>query len=271
MQPLTADPPLRAAVVRLAWLTAPLAVSLALAWSRLPTDDPPAYFAFADTRSWAGVPHASNVLSNLPFLAVAGWVWRRLGTAHPGDRGWRRAAQWLCGGLGCTALGSAWFHAAPGPASLFWDRLPMAMTFSGLALLLVADRISDRLAWALRWALPLGAVATVLVWRFGGTLRPYLALQFGLMALTLLIALATRGGRLGGATLGAMLGLYSAAKLLEVADSAVWTATSGLVAGHGLKHLLAAAALAVLALRRPGAPSAAPLQRAAVGAGADAG
>ena len=55
------------------------------------------------------------------------------------DAGWL-----LTAGVALTAAGSAWFHHAPSPATLFWDRLPMALTFSGVALLLLADRFEPR-------------------------------------------------------------------------------------------------------------------------------
>jgi hypothetical protein len=41
---------------------------------------------------------------------------------------------------------------------------------------------------------------------------------------------------------GWVIGWYGLAKLAEAADHTIWTATGGLVAGHALKHLLAAAA-----------------------------
>lgn len=246
-RPWRADAQLRQAIWHLGGLLAAVALALAALWTRLPLDDPPSYFDFADKRTWSAIPNAANVLTNLPFVAVAASCWVQLRRGAPA---WRRASQWLCGGLACTAVGSAWFHWAPSPATLFWDRLPMAMTFSGLGLLLVADRLSERLAWQLRWLLPLAAMATVAVWRWGGTLRPYLALQFGLMAVTLLVTLTTRSRRLGQGTLATMLALYSLAKVLEATDAAVWHGSGTAVAGHGLKHLLAAAALAVLRPRK---------------------
>jgi hypothetical protein len=233
----------RSPAARLGALVLLVAVLFALLWSRLPLNDPPSYFAFADQRPLAGLPHACNVLSNLPFLAVAWAVWRRLGR-HPA-LAWQGSGWLLTAGVALTALGSAWFHHAPSPATLFWDRLPMALTFSGVLLLLLADRFDPQLAVRLLLPLPLLAVATVCVWRWGGTLRPYLALQFGLMTLVPLVALRTTG-RIRNRAVWQMFLAYGAAKLLEVFDAAIDGATVHLMAGHALKHLAAAWALWLL-------------------------
>ena len=51
-----------AALALLAWL---------LPAAGLPAD----YHHFADQRSWLGVPHAADVLSNLPFALMGVWGW----------------------------------------------------------------------------------------------------------------------------------------------------------------------------------------------------
>lgn len=219
--------------------------AFALAWSRLPVDDPPGYFRFVDGRSLGGVPNAWNVLTNLPFLAVAGAFLKTYG--RDPDPAYRRAGLWLVAGTVLTGFGSAWFHWAPTPASLFWDRLPMALAFSGVTLLLVSDRFSTELGAKLAWPLPIAAVGTVLAWRFGGNLRPYVALQFGLMAFTLLVALLRPSRRIPNRALAWLLGWYGVAKAFEAGDAMVFGATAGFVSGHALKHLAAAVALGLFA------------------------
>jgi len=39
-------------------------------WGAGPTPQPPAYHDFADQRPLLGLPHALNVISNMPFLIV---------------------------------------------------------------------------------------------------------------------------------------------------------------------------------------------------------
>ncbi len=79
-------------------------------------------------------------------------------------------------------------------------------------------------------------------------------LQFGGIAAILLLLSLTRGGR-DALPWWALLAWYGAAKIAEAGDVFVWNATREVFAGHGLKHLAAAAGgLAIAnALRRPAA------------------
>jgi hypothetical protein len=78
-----------------------------------------------------------------------------------------------------------------------------------------------------------------------GDLRAYLIVQFLPMLLVpvaLALRLPARGpGALRHGDWWTVLGLYAAAKLMELADRAVFDAL-GVTSGHTLKHLLAAAA-----------------------------
>ena len=78
-----------------------------------------------------------------------------------------------------------------------------------------------------------------------GDLRPYLFVQFLPMLLVpaaLWLRLPARGAHaLRNGTWWTVLGLYAAAKTMELADQTVFDAL-GFTSGHTLKHLLAAAA-----------------------------
>ena len=69
-----------------------------------------------------------------------------------------------------------------------------------------------------------------------------LALQFGLMALVPLLALPP-AHRVPRRAVWQMVGLYGVAKGLEWADRGIDHASGHWVAGHALKHLMAAVAL----------------------------
>lgn len=214
------------------------------------------YHDFADRRAWLGLPNAADVLSNLPFLLIGAWGWR---AAH--SPAWR----WFALAIAATAFGSAWYHLAPDNASLVWDRLPIAAACALLACIFLAERVDRR--WtrpAVLGAALLAAVASVLLWWAGertgqGDLRAYLFVQF--LPMVLVVAgLVMRLRPLAGPAVGdgawwLTLALYAAAKGFELADAAVLHG-SGLVSGHTLKHLLAAAAAAVLlrAALRSGSP-----------------
>src|SRR5512136_726729 len=89
------------------------------------------YHDFADARPWLGLPHAFNVLSNLPFLVIG-----TLGLRHLVRTGADRPVALPYGlffvGVLLTSFGSAWYHLDPRDATLVWDRLPIALGFAGL-------------------------------------------------------------------------------------------------------------------------------------------
>jgi len=214
------------------------------------------YHAFADTRGWLGVPNAENVLSNLPFALIGLWGWFAARQSLP----WRA----FSAAVFCTAFGSALYHWAPGNAALVFDRLPIAWACAALTCGLLSERVDARWgsAMALSAAL-LAASCSVAWWWLGeqhgaGDLRPYLFVQFLPMLLVpaaVLTKLPTlRADAIVAGTWWTVLGLYAAAKLMEVADHTVLDAL-GFVSGHTLKHLLAAAA--ALCLVRAASASAA--------------
>jgi len=223
------------------------------------------YHHFADQRHAWGLPHAADVLSNLPFALVGIWAgWSR----HRLPRG-NSALAWqaFAATLLATAAGSSLYHWAPDNAALFFDRLPIACACAALACAFLAERVHGN--WGAPRTLGLALVAacaSVALWWTSeqaghSDLRPYLFVQFLPMLLVpvaLLLRLPRRCATAApdAAWWGVLAG-YALAKGLEVADHAVFE-TLGFVSGHTLKHLAAAgAALWLLAAA----------QRAAAGGG----
>jgi hypothetical protein len=218
-----------------------------------PITQPQWYHDFADQRAWQGVPHAANVLSNAPFALVG-----LLGLLHVARRRGVEGTEWpytlLFVSALLTAVGSAWYHAAPSDATLVWDRLPIAAAFAGLVAGTVADR---RPRWAV--ALTLGfaavAIATVLLWAVTGNLLPYVVMQgsFFAVALATTAFVPARWSHARAVYIAASI--YALAVVCERYDKPLAAWMDGVLSGHTLKHLLAAAALAVilvmLAKRRP--------------------
>ncbi len=244
------------------WLFAALTVAALLVVASQPRfGQDPEYHRFADTRRLLGVPSAMDVLSNAPFAVVgaAGLGWLARGSRRFADR--RERWPWLALflGVGLTSVGSAWYHLAPDNARLVWDRLPMTLGFMGLFAALIAERVSVRLGVSLLPGLLLAGVASIGYWHLTetagqGDLRPYVLAQFyPLLAIPLLLALFPARYTRGGDLLVA-LAFYLAAKLAESSDAAIFAFT-GLVSGHTVKHLLAAAGIAwllrMLRRRRP--------------------
>lgn len=243
-------------------LLAACALALLLAVLLPATALPAGYHDFADQRALGGLPNALDVLSNLPFVAMAIWLWRLqvawwqhgvgFGSMQclPPENGRQVAhtAHLLLGvialGLAATGLCSSVYHWQPDDAHLCIDRLGMSLAFAGVLGLAVADRLSARAG--LRLALPLlvaAVAAAVWAWRMGN-MTPWAVVQgFGLL---LLLAMAVRQplpGALGVRWAWVVLA-YGVAKALELHDQAVFDWTGGLIAGHSLKH--GVAALAVL-------------------------
>ena len=101
-----------------------------------PVRQDPTYHRFADQRTWAGIPHAGDVLSNLSFVIVA-----LLGLAalfmyarrdHGTARIWTTPYTAFFIGIALIGAGSSYYHWAPDNAALVWDRLPMTLTFMSL-------------------------------------------------------------------------------------------------------------------------------------------
>ncbi|MBC7772170.1 MAG: hypothetical protein H7210_06735 [Pyrinomonadaceae bacterium] len=221
---------------------------------------PEAFHNFADTRAWLGVPNFLDVITNAPF-AIAGALglvnlWRRVRrdrasivTASIPLMAIDRVC--LAGvfiGVGLTSIGSAYYHLAPGNERLFWDRLPMLLTFIGLLVTLIAERVSPKTAaWVLAPFLILGA-STLIYWRQtelagAGDLRPYFLVQGAALASVLLIVLLYPARYLPTKWLMLGLACYAGAIVFEQLDRAVWSAWNiigvELVSGHTIKHVCA--------------------------------
>lgn len=215
-------------------------------WALLPAiQQDPSYHLFADQREWLGIRHAADVLSNAAFVLVGLYGGTRLAargrTKFPAAT---EAGLWcLALGLVLTGIGSAWYHLDPDDVTLAWDRLPMTLVFTGVLGTAIAQRVGQnvgRVSLAVLFEL---GVASVVYWRMSGDLSLYVALQFGGVAALLLVLLLTRRDD-DPFPWWWVVAWYGAAKLAEAGDHALWNATNGLVAGHTLKHLAAAAAAA---------------------------
>jgi hypothetical protein len=234
------------------------AATVVVALPRVSQD--PAYHAFADRRTMFGVPNALNVLSNIAFLVAGGfglWVLGDRGRAGsmfagvPATQA-RRAFAALFAGTLLAGFGSAYYHLAPDSARLVWDRLPMTIGFMGLLTAIVGERVGARPARVL--FVPLLAVGafSVAYWgwteaRGAGDLRPYGLVQFGSLAIVLLMLPLYRSSQAGTAYLVAALTAYGAAKLCEAFDVEIFS-IGEVISGHTLKHLAAAVGLGIVAL-----------------------
>jgi hypothetical protein len=252
----------RASVTLLIAVTAGL-VMVALFLPRIP--QPQEYHQFADQRSFLGLPHVGDMVSNLAFSVFGLWGLVFLLRLNPEqiprhflDRRERWPYLFVFAGSLFTGIGSWHYHFHPDNASLVWDRLPMAIAFTSLVAAVIAERISLRAGlWLLPILLLIG-MGSVLQWymselRGAGDLRFYAAVQ-AYSVLVLVIALFMPPRYTRGSDLAVVAGLYALAKVLEILDEQIF-AMGRIVSGHTLKHLAAAAGaywiLRMLQKRRP--------------------
>ena len=228
-----------------------MAVVVVALFPRIAQD--PAYHRFADGRTMWGVANALNVLSNAPFAAVGliglALVLRGWGQAdgHFLETGERWPYAIFFAGVTVTCFGSSYYHLAPDNARLVWDRLPMTLGFMSLFTAMIGERINVSVGIKLLAPLNLVGLLSVVYWHWSemqgaGDLRPYIAVQFfPLLAIPLMLILfPARYTRTGDIWIA--VGWYGAAKLLEQLDTQIYRATGGVVSGHSLKHVAAAAA-----------------------------
>ena len=223
-----------------------------------PTPQIQSYYDFADQRPMLGMPHALNVLSNLPFIIVGvlGIVFlcnersRRAGVfLEPTER--RPYAVYFIG-LVLTGIGSSYFHANPTNATLVWDRAALAITFMALFTSILAERVHEACA---RWALVplvLCGIGSVFYWDYSerngtGDLRFCFVVQFFPLFILPGLLLFYPPRYTHGGDLVASLLCYGLAKALEILDRQVYTG-AGFVSGHTLKHIVAGLAAAFILL-----------------------
>lgn len=220
-----------------------------------PLAQPVAYHDFADQRQMLGVPHALNVLSNFAFLLVGAVGLRQLATSRRrrrflSERDSRPYVAFFLAVIG-IGFGSGYYHLDPDNESLFWDRLPMAISFAALFAALVNEHLGPR--WG-RPALPVLivlAVAATLYWilteRAGaGDLRPYLLVQGIPLLLAVPLVLLLRSRYQQGRYFLAAVGIYGLALILDRHDHTIYRVLDGAISGHTLKHLAGALAACVI-------------------------
>jgi Ceramidase len=211
-----------------------MAVSLGGLLLLPPIPQDQSYHGFADQRAISGIPYFWNVVSNLPFLIVGAAGLRRRFRDDP-------ATFVFFLGVFLTGIGSSYYHWSPSDGTLFWDRLPMTLSFAAILAIVVEERVNARAGAILLWpALAIG-LFSLLLWLWTDDLRLYFWVQFfpcvALLALFLLYPPKYTGTRYWIIAAG----LYALAKVFEFSDDAIFSA-GHLLSGHTLKHLTAAAA-----------------------------
>jgi hypothetical protein len=198
-----------------------------------PIPQDPSYHQFADQRTILGVPNFRNVFSNLPFLAVGAAGLRRF-RSDP-------ATVVFFLGVFLTGIGSSYYHWNSNDDTLFWDRLPMTLSFGAILALVVKERASERAGALLLWPALATGLFSLLLWRWTDDLRLYFWVQF-FPGLAVVLLFLLYPPKYSGTFYWVVAGLlYALAKVFEFTDEAIYSA-GNLLSGHTLKHLAAAGA-----------------------------
>ncbi|MBT8100834.1 MAG: ceramidase [Gammaproteobacteria bacterium] len=233
------------------WVLSALGLVLLFMYTS-PTPQDPAYYLFADNLTKLSLPNFWNVASNIPYAFIGIWGFLVVSNAS------RMRPFVLQGaykvfflGVFLTAFGSSYFHFNPGHDTLFWDRLPMTISFAGLFSVVIGETNSPQAGR--RW-LPLFLVvglASVVYWQWTeargvGDLRPYAIVQFLPIILVPVMLLTGKRENTVTATIWFMIGTYIVAKFFEHFDTEIF-ALPGMLSGHTLKHFVSALGPAALA------------------------
>jgi Ceramidase len=211
------------------------------------------YHEFADQRGWGVIPNFWNVVSNLGFLWVGASGLYQL---HALQRlnvisSIKLSYSVFFVGVTLVAFGSGYYHWSPSNETLIWDRLPMTLAFMALMSFALGEFLSP--LWAKRglFVLLLSGIVSVLYWYWGeargaGDLRPYILVQF--LPMILLLVLFVLGKPVFDNNSGYwwLLIAYVAAKITEHFDAQIFVLTEHIMAGHAMKHVLAALGLYAL-------------------------
>ena len=211
-----------------------------------PIPQPQDYHQFADQKTLLGIPNFWNVVSNLPFIVVGA-----IGLQY-----FRRdmSAGVFFLGVFLTGFSSSYYHWNPNDAGLFWDRLPMSIAFMAILSNVVEERIDAKVGRALLWPMVMLGVGSLLLWLRIDDLRLYAWVQFFPCVVLPLVFVLFAPKYTGAGYWFAAAGFYLVAKLLEFFDAQIYAAL-GVMSGHPLKHVAAAAACYAIYLafrdRRP--------------------
>lgn len=196
------------------------------------------YHLFADTRTLFRTTNFFDVTSNIPFFIV-GIIGIKFTITN-----WFSKESWawliLFSSIILVSLGSAYYHLNPNNQTLVWDRLPMAIAFMALFVLVIGDYVNSKLSNLLLLPLCLLGVFSVIYWSMTDDLRLYAWVQFISMGLLLLILFMYQPKTFQTKFLIYAFIFYTFSKITEHFDAEIFNYLQKIVSGHTIKHLFAA-------------------------------
>ncbi|PCI96487.1 MAG: alkaline phytoceramidase [Flavobacteriales bacterium] len=207
-----------------------------------------AYHRFSDCRTYLGVPHFMDVMSNIPFLII-GFMGIRLARKafKKETMAYFLMLFVLFVGVLFTGLGSAFYHYEPNNFTLIFDRLPMTLVFTSFFGTIIYDYVDKRAgAWSFYTLFTVG-VYSIFYWYYteiigAGDLRLYAFIQFFPVLAVPLILIFYKNHQLYTKQLLYVIAAYTLAKICEHFDTQIFEFLS-VVSGHTIKHLFSALAV----------------------------
>ena len=197
-----------------------------------------AYHLFADTRKLFGIRNFFDVSSNILFFII-GTIGIKFTVSN-----WVSKESWawliLFSSVLLVSFGSAYYHLNPNNQTLVWDRLPMALGFMALFVVVLGDYVDKRIQSWLLIPMCLLGIFSVFYWHVTDDLRLYAWVQFISMGLIVIILLMYRPQTLQTKYLIYAFIFYLFSKITEHFDKEIFNYLMNQVSGHTLKHLFAA-------------------------------
>lgn len=196
------------------------------------------YHQFADQEIILGIQHFSNSVSNiLLFLSgLIGFIYSLNSLAIK-----KQQYYFFFSGLILTGLGSFYYHIHPNNTTLFWDRLPMTITFMSLFAIVIDEYLNKNSSHKTLYLLNVLGILSVIYWKISEfllheDLRPYVIIQFLPMILIPLILILFEGN--DKKYIWWIIAIYGTAKLCESLDESIYNHLK-IISGHTLKHCIA--------------------------------
>ena len=198
------------------------------------------YHLFADTRTILGINNFFDVASNVPFFFAG-----LLGLFAIYNK-WGVTSSWswltLFLSILLVAFGSSYYHLNPQNETLTWDRIPMAIGFMALFVIVLTDYVNSQLEKWLLIPMCIIGVTSVVYRHLTVDLRIYAWVQFVSLALLLIIIVIYKPTHLQTRYLAYAVVFYTLSKICEYFDKQIYELMGQIMSGHTIKHLLAAIA-----------------------------
>lgn len=213
-----------------------------------PFPQPVSYYDFADKRMFFGIPHTSDIFSNILIFGfgIYGIIFLLCHRLQQTTRAEKILWILFFAIVALSAIFSSYFHLQPNDLRLALDRIGLSFLFMSFLSLMLIERLGEKIGLAIAPLLFLLGIGSVLYWIKFQDLRFYALIQFGSLLFLLPLFLFFPSTKPGKGFLFLALGLYALGKICELWDESIFWMLKNTLSGHALKHLLSSAGVLAL-------------------------